>query len=311
MTTESNSVPSASGHEITAAMCAQIKTIVGEMSPASVVQRLALHASTDAEFLRLLLDVWVQQLDHAPDVSFETEISGFIYELLTLPANFAVMTMRSTGGGGGGSGAAATANSTGDWYLFGLEHARFKVPFELMRSNYVILASLFRLMYQGQPLPGRPLFAKVTTSADRSEVAHNEFTYPDLFSAHFDRVALVAYFLLVLCSKTVAAAAAAAASGAAAGENDTDYVLVVRQLLLGAMQRVETRLAAPTAAVKRPEWLVGNDALARLHEITVLCQSRESFDPGRFMTLFNSFIHRRLLVVSCASAGAAARNTKA
>jgi hypothetical protein len=264
---------------IIAAYCAHMQAIIGEWSPSTVVQQLALHASTDPEFLHLLLDVWVQQLDHAPDVAFEDELVSFIGELMTLPANFAVVMMRGTVSGGG----AASSNSTGDWYLFGLEQTRFKVPFELLRTNFVMLACLFRLIYQGQPLPGRPVFAKTASAADRSESVCTEFMYPDMFSAHLDRVCLVGYFVKLLCVKTYVIAAARA--------DKNDYLLIVRQLLLSALQRVETRLAA-----KRPEWLLGNDALARLHEITVLCQSRESFDPGRFLSLFRSFIARRLLV---------------
>jgi len=262
---------------ITDAYSRDMREILTVKPVSNVVELLAQHASSDPEFLCLLCRTWVRQLEQTPDVPFETELASFLLELLTLPANMSVVSMRGSNGAGAG---VTRGGVVYDWYLFGLERPRFKVPSELLRCNWVMLTCLHRLMYQGQPWAGRPVFGKPTAAADRSEVVLDEFQLPDMFSAHFDRTVLVVFFAQFLCSLAYAIGVR---------HNDMDYVGVVRQLLQSALKRVETRLLA---LARPPEWLDAA-AMARLHCVVALCASRETFEPARFLQLYIRFIHER------------------
>ena len=243
-----------------------------QMPQDGVAELLGSHAGTDPKFANLLMRAWIGSLEAAPNTSFEKEAAAFLVQFLLLPMRCEVITMR-------GTGAVDAGAICGDWYLFGTEHPRFKVPFETLRVNFVMHCCLARLMYQGYTLQGRPAFARTETSAQRSEIKYAEFQLAETFSASFSRIALVAQFVLQLCARALLQQHTAAAAAAADGSSGADAVALVRVLVHATLLRVENDLRS---IPRLPHWL-GAEPLAQLHKLSELCSKPETFNPSRLL----------------------------
>jgi hypothetical protein len=255
-----------------AGYCRTVEEILSELPPAAVVERFGQHVSRDPNFLRLLAKQWLRFDRTLSQVAMDVEIGELFYQLLTLNTELAVVTCSGTVNG----------TITGDWYPFGLEHQRFKVPYELMRNNFVIATCLARMVFQGQPLPGAPLFKRSETSAQRGERVMSAFEYPYLLSQHIDRMTILQQIVLMYCSQVHACQGMHA---------DVDHIGAMHHVLYSALQRTEARIHRLLAQSRDHfPWLVKPGVLEQLTEIKEQCRQRSEFSPDKGLERLVNYI---------------------
>ena len=228
-----------------------------------ITRLMALHLSTDFNLAQAIARHWMRS-SYSATKTLQQEFTQQIWALLTSEIDISVRCVTTP------------RQMQGNWHLFGLEQRDFTIPFELLRFNSTVFTCLIRLMFQGNPLAGRPVFTDSVTSADNAEVRLARFDHNHTFNVGLSRAQLLCAFLVVHSATT-------RITGALKSEIN-DY-RTMRVLFLSALQTCIDRLK-PLLAQKKFPWIVPEE-LAMIEQLRDHCTTDPKFTPIQLCTLYS------------------------
>lgn len=234
---------------------------IQEKPDTAAVEDFARLLSTDIEFQRSLAKHWTKKLVAKTGCTIEDVVTTALMELFAHDMRIEVVTRGSD-----------PTNAT--LFLFGTDRPFYSIPLSLLRCNSKAMAYFLRVVFQGQTMPGSPMFLTTTCSGVSSEIVSKGFSYNATFGNTFSRAAVLLSMVACLSSSSACSSAY---------DKEYDYYRLMRTVLLSATGRLHTSLSDESFRSMRP-WLNPREVFA-VCQVFEHCQDDETFAAHSLLSI--------------------------
>jgi hypothetical protein len=173
---------------IVPALMQRATEITRDMSEIEVVSLLLLQLSCDPQLHQQFASHWMSMLFQTKKSTVERLLTQRINSLLT--ARIAVEVVYVTDRG----------RDYGILYLFGREFAIFGIPMDMLRTNFIAIACITRLVAQGHVTEGKRAFNSYRRSVANTESVWSQFSENKVVELQLERAPFVTAIVSHLCS---------------------------------------------------------------------------------------------------------------
>jgi hypothetical protein len=248
-------------------MMARATEVASTMDEMQVLETLLLQLATDPELHQQIAYRWMTTLFRSRDVSVQRMLTQRINTLLTARALVEL------------SYATVLGRDHGALYLFGRELAIFAIPLDVLRTNFVALACVLRLVAQGHATTGTRLFGVYRRSIGNTESTWSSFRHNSIVQQRLERAPLM--------TAIVAYTSAMSFRSDASSSFVKKHAQTTRLLMLAVLTDSLSQIFASGSTLDRYPWLDAG-CFGELHALRALCTGDATFNALEFDRLLLS-----------------------